>query len=366
MRIVFFGSSNFVVPILEDIKKSENQTLFQIIQNRNKDLVKFIPGIDEIVNILKTLQSDNSKFSKLINSPLELVGVVTQSNSLNRGKLIQSPIAKWSEENMVSIFQPENINREYEQWEIFTKNNVDVSIVSSFGQIIGKKYLEKGNWINWHPSKLPKYRGPSPLQQAIADGKENTALSWIKVEKAMDAGEIYLQIPIKIDNKNFYELSKETGEIGKLSWPVAVLYSIVGNQSVNLNQSNSEINNLRKISSPIVQNHEIATFTSMLSKQNALVSPLLQTAAEIFNHFKAYIEYPKTYFNSQYFEQKIRLDVVAGVETEVIENTDRREWFRINNKCDYLLLSCKDNTWLKVESITLENGKQVILKGLQF
>lgn len=110
----------------------------------------------------------------------------------------------------------------------------------------------------------------------------------------------------------------------------------------------------------------MATFTPMLSKENSLVDPQLQTAKEIYNHFKAYIEYPKTYFYSKYFEQKVRLDVVSGLETEVKENADGKEWLRIDNKIDYLLLSCKNSSWLKVESITLENGKQVILKGLQF
>lgn len=366
MRIVFFGSSNFVVPILEDIKKSEQQSLFQVLQERQEGLANYSPSIIEIVQSLAKLQNDNSDFAKLIFSPIQLIGAVTQSNNIHRGKIIQSPVASWSENNSVNLFQPEKLNKEFDNWEGFVDNNFDLSIIASFGQIIGKKYLEKGNWINWHPSKLPQYRGPSPLQQAIADGKESTALSWIKVEKAMDAGEIYLQIPVNIENQSFIELSNQMGQLGKLTWPVAVLHSILSNQSAHLSQSNSELEKLKTIFSPIIQNEAMATFTPMLSKENSLVDPQLQTAKEIYNHFKAYIEYPKTYFYSKYFEQKVRLDVVSGLETEVKENADGKEWLRIDNKIDYLLLSCKNSSWLKVESITLENGKQVILKGLQF
>jgi methionyl-tRNA formyltransferase len=365
MRIVFFGSSNFVVPILEDIKKSEQQSLFQVLQDRQEGLAESSPNIKEILEILVKLQSNSSNFAKLVFSPIQLIGAVTQSNNIHRGKTIKSPVAIWSENNFIKLFQPEKLNNEFENWEAFVDNIFDISIIASFGQIIGKKYLEKGNWINWHPSKLPEYRGPSPLQQAIADGKENTALSWIKVEKAMDAGEIYLQIPVSIENKNFFELSWHMSEIGKQTWPIAVLHSILCNQSINLNQSNSEIEKLKNLFSLIIQDQTKVSFTPMLSKENSLVDPQHQTAQEIYNHYKAYIEYPKTYIYSKYFEQKVRLDFVSGLETEMIENAGGKEWHRIDNKCDYLLLSCKNNSWLKVESITLENGKQVILKGLQ-
>jgi methionyl-tRNA formyltransferase len=365
MRIVFFGSSSFVVPILEDIKNSEQQSLFQVLQDRQEGMATFSPSIIEILEILAKLQNSNSEFSKLIFSPIELIGAVSQSNNIHRGKTIKSPVALWSENNLVKLFQPEKLNKEFENWEEFVGNSFDVSIIASFGQIIGKKYLGKGNWINWHPSKLPEYRGPSPLQQAIADGKDSTALSWIKVEKAMDAGEIYLQIPVNIENKNFIELSTQMGEIGKLTWPVAVLHSILSNQVAYLNQSNSDLDKLKNLLKIIVQDQAMATFTPMLSKENSLVDPHQQTAEEIYNHYKAYIEYPKTYFYSKYFEQKVRLDSVLGHETEEIENADGKEWLRIDNRSDYLLLSCKNNSWLKVESITLENGKQVILKGLQ-
>jgi len=363
MRIVFFGSSNFVVPILEDIKKSQQKSLFQVLQTRQQGLVNYPFNIMEIVQSLAKLKSDNSDFAKLIFSPIHLIGVVTQSNSIHRGKIIQSPVALWSENNTVNLFQPEKLNKEYENWESFTEANFDLGIVASFGQIIGKKYLEKGNWINWHPSKLPEYRGPSPLQQAIADGKESTALSWIKVEKAMDAGEIYLQIPINIQNQDFVELSKKMGEIGKVTWPIAALNSILNNPCIN--QSPSEIKILKDHLTTTVQKETMATFTPMLNKENSLIDIKQKTAEDIYNHYKAYIEYPKTYFYSKYFGQKVRLDFVSGVETKIIENLSRKEWLRLDNKSDYLLLNCKNNSWLKVETITLENGKKVVLKGLQ-
>ena len=51
----------------------------------------------------------------------------------------------------------------------FKKLNPDICIVAAYGKIISKEYLEipKHGFLNVHPSLLPKYRGPSPIQTAV-------------------------------------------------------------------------------------------------------------------------------------------------------------------------------------------------------
>ncbi|HOE37671.1 MAG TPA: methionyl-tRNA formyltransferase [Kiritimatiellia bacterium] len=73
----------------------------------------------------------------------------------------------------------------------------DVLIVASFGQFLKKNLLAvpRLGTINVHPSLLPKYRGASPIQWALANGDEQTGVSVLYVTPRMDAGDVLAQAP---------------------------------------------------------------------------------------------------------------------------------------------------------------------------
>ncbi len=70
-----------------------------------------------------------------------------------------------------------------------------VGLVAAYGRIIPQEVLDKfsGRIYNIHPSLLPKYRGPSPLQQQILDGVAETGVTIIQVDAEMDHGPILAQ-----------------------------------------------------------------------------------------------------------------------------------------------------------------------------
>lgn len=76
----------------------------------------------------------------------------------------------------------------------------DLLVVASFGRIIPQEILEipKLGAINIHPSKLPLYRGPSPIQSQILDGITDSAISFILMDSEMDHGPIIYQEPFRI------------------------------------------------------------------------------------------------------------------------------------------------------------------------
>jgi methionyl-tRNA formyltransferase len=76
----------------------------------------------------------------------------------------------------------------------------DVIVVASFGKIIPGDILNSAKFgaINIHPSKLPLYRGPSPIQQQVLDGVEDSAISFILMDDKMDHGPLLHQEPFKI------------------------------------------------------------------------------------------------------------------------------------------------------------------------
>ena len=71
----------------------------------------------------------------------------------------------------------------------------DLLVVVSFGLIIPRWFLDLPTLgaINVHPSLLPKYRGPSPMQWAIRNGEEETGITVIRMNERMDAGDILYQ-----------------------------------------------------------------------------------------------------------------------------------------------------------------------------
>lgn len=80
----------------------------------------------------------------------------------------------------------------------------DIFVVISYGQILSSNILQipARFCLNVHASLLPKYRGAAPINWALINGEETTGLSLIKMSQRMDAGEIILQKPVKIDRQD--------------------------------------------------------------------------------------------------------------------------------------------------------------------
>ena len=83
----------------------------------------------------------------------------------------------------------------------------DLIIVASFGKIIPQEVLEipRLGAINIHPSKLPKFRGPSPIQSQILDGVTDSAISFILMDNKMDHGPLIFQEPYEIAPDDTFE-----------------------------------------------------------------------------------------------------------------------------------------------------------------
>ncbi len=151
IKVIFFGSDLFVIPILQALE-------------------------------------DN----------FEVVAVVTASDSAVanyfKGPIFTSGKLDENFQSQISNFKP------------------DLFVVASFGKIIPKFILNipKFGSLNVHPSLLPKYRGPSPIQQAILNGDSETGITIIKMDEEVDHGPIIYQDTLELFNEdNFDTLSKK-------------------------------------------------------------------------------------------------------------------------------------------------------------
>ena len=95
--------------------------------------------------------------------------------------------------------------------------NPTVSVLASFGAIVPNEIINlfPNGIVNIHPSLLPKYKGPSPVQFAILNGETITGVTLIKLDSEIDHGPILLQKPYNLSgNENSQELLNILFEIG--------------------------------------------------------------------------------------------------------------------------------------------------------
>ena len=95
----------------------------------------------------------------------------------------------------------------------------DLIIVVAYGKILPKSILNipKYGCLNIHPSLLPKYRGPSPIQETILRGDDETGVTIILMNERMDEGPIVSSSKVKVQNSkvNYIELHNQLAELGE-------------------------------------------------------------------------------------------------------------------------------------------------------
>lgn len=141
----------------------------------------------------------------LASDDVHVVSVVTQPDRpKGRHQQISAcPAKQHAEAHGVPVLTPERIGAPDAVHELAALRP-DLIVVAAYGQYIKPAILELPplGAINIHPSLLPKYRGASPIQWAIANGDVETGVTILHVAKEMDAGDIILQerMPIGPDD----------------------------------------------------------------------------------------------------------------------------------------------------------------------
>ncbi|HKI24564.1 MAG TPA: methionyl-tRNA formyltransferase [Gaiellaceae bacterium] len=79
---------------------------------------------------------------------------------------------------------------------------VDVVILVDYGALIPSELLEQAQWLNVHPSLLPRWRGAAPVERAIMAGDRETGVSIIRLVEELDAGPVgaVASFPIELDD----------------------------------------------------------------------------------------------------------------------------------------------------------------------
>lgn len=156
----------------------------------------------------------------------------------------------------------------------------DLVVVAAFSQILPKEILTipKYGCLNVHPSLLPKYRGPSPIQAAILNGDKKTGATIILMDEKMDHGEIVANSEFQITNSKITseELLKELANLG-----AKLLVETIPKW----------VNDKIKLK---VQDESRATYTKILKKEDGKIN-WQKPAEKIERQIRALNPWPGTY-----------------------------------------------------------------------
>lgn len=156
--------------------------------------------------------------------------------------------------------------------------SADVGVLAAFGQIVPETliHLFPLGIINLHPSRLPAYRGPTPIEQAILDGLESTAVSIMQLGPGMDSGPVFAQRDVEIyDQETKQRLSERLQEEGcKLM--MEVLPDILSGTLI-----------------PTEQDHDKKTVCRLLTKQSGAVD-WADEARVIEKSIRAFAGWPRS------------------------------------------------------------------------
>lgn len=137
----------------------------------------------------------------LIDAGHEVVLVVTQPDKpKGRGKAVQlSPVKAAAFAHQIEVYQPKRI-REPECIEYLRAYGAEIIVVAAFGQILSREILEMPAYgcINVHASLLPKYRGAAPIQWAVLNGDKTTGVTTMQMDIGIDTGDMLEKIEVPL------------------------------------------------------------------------------------------------------------------------------------------------------------------------
>ncbi len=200
----------------------------------------------------------------------------------------------------------------------------DAAILVAYGRIIPQKVIDlfpKGI-INIHPSLLPKYRGPTPIESAIISGDKETGVSIMRLAAGMDSGPIYKQSHLQlVGTENKFDVYKALSQQGA-TLLLDTLPSILDGTL-----------------HPQPQNETKATYTHLLTKFDSLLPLETLSAQEAERRIRAYLNFPKS---KVLFNGKPIIVVKAHI------SKDKK------TPLDYV---CQDGEFLSIDELIAPSGK---------
>lgn len=232
MRLVFCGTPQFAVPVLD-----------ALIQSRHS---------------------------------VELV-LSQPDKAAGRGMNVQVPAVKQlALQYGIRVVQPEKLRNNPDLQQTLQRINPDAIVVVAYGRIIPSWMLQLPRYgnLNLHASLLPKYRGAAPIQWAIASGEVETGVTTMRIDEGLDTGDLLLQdrVPI-LPDRTSVELFPLLAESG-----ARLMLETLSGLEANSVQARP-------------QDHRLATLAPILQREDGRID-WNRPAQEIYNRWRGFQPWP--------------------------------------------------------------------------
>jgi methionyl-tRNA formyltransferase len=272
---------------------------------------------------------------------VDIVAVITTPDTPQGRKRIvtPSPLKVFGESHSIPVYSPHSLKTP-ETAELLQGLSADIWLIIAYGKIIPQAILDimPHRVLNIHPSKLPQYRGPSPIQASLVNGDTSTAVSLMELDHLMDHGPIIAQEEITISPTDTYiELEKNI---------ITVAANILKQNLIPF--INGEI-------IPQIQDDNKASIVKMVQKIDGLIDWENQSAEDIMNAYRAYTIWPQvyTYLNT---DKKVVFDIL---DLENIPNIKLKPgYWQLDSSSHNLIIGTKNGN-IVVKELTVEGKKTI-------
>lgn len=232
-------------------------------------------------------------------SPHQLVAVYTQPDRpAGRGRHLQpSAVKTWAMTHHVPVYQPLHFKQQ-ETIDALAALSPDLLIVIAYGLILPKAVLTipRLGCINVHASLLPRWRGASPIQQAILHGDKQTGVTIMQMDVGMDTGDMLMKVSCDIGTLSAGQLHDRLATLS-----VKPLLTTVDTLAQGTAKGDKQVN-------------EQATYAAKISKEAALIA-WQQPAVSIEQQIRAYNPWPIAYTLAQQSTLRIYQAKVIATST---------------------------------------------------
>lgn len=259
----------------------------------------------------------------LIEAGYSIAAVVTKPDSRKgRGqKLIPPSVKVVAERHNIPVWQPQKLSDIADTIKVLDH---PTGVLVSYGKIIPQSIIDlfEPGIINLHPSLLPLYRGPSPIESAIKNGDTVTGVSIMQLSAAMDAGPVYSvkEYPLQ-GTETRLELYHTLATIGT----DLLIETLPGVMNGSLR--------------PIKQDEAKAVYCQLLKKEDSMLDPATVAAQTAERLVRAHIGFPKT---------KLSIGDTQIIITKAHVSTEKK------TPLDVL---CQDGAYLSIDELIAPSGR---------
>jgi methionyl-tRNA formyltransferase len=223
-----------------------------------------------------------TSLESLISEGHDIVAVYSRPDQrAGRGRAeTPTPVKVFALERNLPVFTPKGLRNNAEEQSRLTEADADVFVVVAYGRILPPELLQipAMGVVNVHPSLLPRYRGPSPVVNAILDGESQTGVTVMLLDEGMDTGPILAQsAPLQlVGDEKGAELQERLFETGVAMLP-GVLKGL-GDGSIT----------------PVPQDDALATTTGLIERSDGEIDWSMRSD-QIDRMVRAYDPWPGTF-----------------------------------------------------------------------